>query len=443
MDPVPPSPGNPPLPVGASASAVPWWETVTGVGAGVGAGLASAVFLVALDAVTSLRWQHRWLLFLLPVAGVVMDRAYRAWGRGSDRGGGLVLEAVEGGSREVPWTMAPLVLGSTLLSHLCGGSVGREGTAVQMGVSLAAVWGRRLRERLPDASTALRAGIAGGFGSVFGTPWAGALYAIEWTSPGAVAWRRAWPCLLASWSGHAVVVVLGVHHTVHPRVRSAMLPAWGELWHCALAGVAFGLAARTFVAGVRGWGRVFGALGVSAGALPVLSAALVIALTLLLGTDAYLGLGVTGRLPGDPSLVRSFEPGGVTAWSWWWKLLLTSVTLAGGFKGGEVTPLFFIGAALGHAVATLGGWPVGEFAALGFIAVFAAASHAPWACVVLGWELFGPGILVPGSVAVLMADLVATGSGLHDRRTCSAPSAWLIGRIRPVKPVAPGPDPSG
>lgn len=443
MDPAPQSPGNPPLP----AVKVPWASIlaggVVGVGAGVGAGSASAVFLVALDAVTSFRWSHRWLLFFLPVAGVAMARAYRAWGRGAERGHGLVLEAVDDGSREVPWTMAPLVLGSTLLSHLCGGSVGREGTAVQMGAALAAVWGRRFRERLPDASTTLRAGIAGGFGSVFGTPWAGALYAIEWTSPGRVAWRRALPCLLASWSGHATCAALGVHHTAYPLVRSAILPAWGDLWPCAVAGVAFGLAARAFVACTRGWGRVFGAVGVSAGAFPVVSAALVIALTLLLGTDAYLGLGVTGRLPGDPSLVRSFETGGVTPWSWWWKLLFTSVTLAGGFKGGEVTPLFFIGAALGHTVAMLGGWPVPEFAALGFIAVFAAAAHAPWACVVLGWELFGPGMIVPGAVAVLTADLVATGSGLHDRRTCSSLSARLIGRSRPGKAVVTDPGPSG
>jgi H+/Cl- antiporter ClcA len=149
------------------------------------------------------------------------------------------------------------------------------------------------------------------------------------------------------------------------------------------------------------------------------SACVVIALTQLLGTDAYLGIGVTGRLPGDPSLVRCFEVGGVTDWSWGWKLLFTTVTLAGGFKGGEVTPLFFVGAALGHTLATFAGWPVQEFAALGFVAVFAAASHTPLACAVLGWELFGPEILLPALLACLVANAVATGTGLYDARTQS------------------------
>ncbi len=448
MDPAPQSPGNPPPSAGAAAPnlrapVLVGTEMVAGLVAGIGAGLASAVFLWALDAVTALRWEHRWLLLLLPLAGVLMQRAYRAWGRGAERGSGLILDALQGGSQPVPWTMAPLVLGGTLLSHLCGGSVGREGTAVQMGASLAAVWGRRFRDRLPDPSVVLMAGVAGGFGSVFGTPWAGALYALEWPEPGRVAWRRALPCLIAAWAGHATCVALGVHHTVYPSSAGPTVPAWGALGAYAVGGVAFGLAARAFVACLRAWGRGFGVLRIGPGALPLVSAALLIALTWALGTDAYLGLGVTGRLPGDPSLVRSFEPGGVTAWSWWWKLLFTTLTLAGGFKGGEVTPLFFIGAALGQAVATLGGWPVGEFAALGFIAVFAAASHAPWACVILGWELFGPGLIAPGCVAVAVADAVATGTGLSDRRTRSLIVSWILDRCRSGGRGRPGAEVSG
>ena len=443
MDPAPQPPGNPPSAADPEAS-YPHSPASIGAGvaaafgAGLGAGLSSALFLWALDLVTSIRWEHRWLLLFLPVAGVLMQRAYRAWGRGAERGSGLILDAFQGGAQEVPWTMAPLVLGGTLLSHLCGGSVGREGTAVQMGVSLAAAWGRRFRDRLPDPSLVLMAGVAGGFGSVFGTPWAGALYALEWPEPGRVAWRRALPCLVAAWAGHATCMALGVRHTVYPSSAGPIIPAWSEVGACAVAGVAFGLAARTFVASLRAWGRGFGVLGVGPAALPVVSAALLIALTWALGTDAYLGLGVTGRLPGDPSLVRSFELGGVTAWSWWWKLLFTTLTLAGGFKGGEVTPLFFIGAALGQAVATLGGWPVREFAALGFIAVFAAASHTPWACVVLGWELFGPGLIAPGCIAVVVADAVATGTGLSDRRTRSVMTTWIRDRCRSAGPARPG-----
>lgn len=387
---------------------------------GAGAGLASALFLVALDAVTALRWRFPWLSILLPAAGLLMVRAYTLWGRGAERGMSLILDAVHRRSPSVPWTMAPLVLGSTLLSHLCGGSVGREGTAVQMGASLAEVWGARFRTWVPDPSLALLAGIAGGFGSVFGTPWAGAMYAIELPVLGCFQWRRAVPCLIASWTGHATCLLLGVRHTQYPLARPIELQPWGGLWQCLVAAVVFGLAARIFVALLKAWGRWFQGVGIPRGAFPIVSGLGVLALALILGTDAYLGIGVTGRSPGDPSLVRCFEPGGVTSWSWGWKLLFTTLTLAGGFKGGEVTPLFFIGAALGNTIALVAGWPVPEFAALGFVAVFAAASHAPWACAILAGELFGLQVCLPALLVCLVAHGVATGTGLYDARTQSS-----------------------
>jgi H+/Cl- antiporter ClcA len=391
--------------------------------AGLGSGLASAVFLVALDAVTATRWRQPWLLFLLPVAGLLMVRAYATWGRGSERGVSLLLDVVHRRAPQVPWTMAPLVFGATLLSHLCGGSVGREGTAVQMGAALSHVWGRRFSSLVPDPSVAVLAGIAGGFGAVFGTPWAGALYAIELPVLGRFQWHRALQCLVASWLGHATCMSLGVQHTTYPLARALSLQPAGGLWQCALAALVFGLAARLFVGCLRGWSLLFERLVIPRWALPVVSALVILALTQVLGTDAYLGIGITGRLPGDPSIVRCFEPGGVTAWSWGWKLLFTTVTLAGGFKGGEVTPLFFVGAALGNTLAMLAGWPVQEFAAMGFVAVFAAASHTPLACAVLGWELFGPELLLPALLTCLVANAVATGTGLYDARTQSDPGS--------------------
>ncbi len=387
--------------------------------AGLGAGLASAVFLIALDAVTALRWRHPWLLYLLPVAGLAMVRAYALWGRGSERGVSLILDSVHRRASGVPLSLAPLVLGATLLSHLCGGSVGREGTAVQMGASLAHAWGRRFSAWVPDPSVALLAGMAGGFGAVFGTPWAGALYAIEVPVLGRFQWHRALTCLIASWTGHVTCLALGVHHTAYPAARAIPMSFWATIGACGVAAVVFGGAARLFVACLQGWARVWAGLTVPRWAFPVMAAAMVIAWTFALGTDAYQGIGVTGRLPTDPSLVRSFEPGGVGAWSWLWKLLFTTVTLAGGFKGGEVTPLFFIGAALGQALAVVAGWPVPEFAAMGFVAVFAAASHTPWACAVLGWEIFGEHMILPGLLVCLLAHLVATGTGLYDPRTQS------------------------
>ena len=409
-------------PRGLWATGFPPGSLPVAVISGIAAGAAGALFLWSLDAVTRWRWASPGWLLVLPAAGVAMRMAYRAWGRGSDRGTGLVLEAVRDPRVEVPWVLAPMVLAATLLSHLCGAPVGREGTAVQMGASLGAAIRRRFLPGTGDPSVALLAGMAGGFGAVFGTPWAGALYAIELPVSGRFSWAHAVPCLVASWCGHATCSLLGADHTAYPAWASLGPGDAAALGRWILAGVVSGLAARAFVASLRGWTQAYGRIPRLGGILPggvapvVAASGIVIGCTALLGTDAYLGLGVTGRLPSDPSIVRSFEPGGVTAWSWFWKLLLTTAVLAGGFKGGEVTPLFFIGAAMGQTVATLGGWPVGEFAALGFVAVFAAAGHTPWTCAVLGCELFGPGMLLPGLVAVTVADLVATGCGLHAHR---------------------------
>lgn len=146
---------------------------------------------------------------------------------------------------------------------------------------------------------------------------------------------------------------------------------------------------------------------------PVLGGAIVIALVLLLGTRDYLGLGVTSNHPGSVSIVSSFTPGGVTPWSWWWKLLFTAVTLGSGFKGGEVTPLFFIGAALGNVLGHFMGAPVDLFAALGFVAVFAGATNTPLACTLMGIELFGADIAVYVAVTCFLAYVFSGHSGIY------------------------------
>jgi H+/Cl- antiporter ClcA len=146
---------------------------------------------------------------------------------------------------------------------------------------------------------------------------------------------------------------------------------------------------------------------------PAIGGALVVALVYLLGTRDYLGIGVTSPEPGAVTILSAFQPDGATAWSWWWKLLFTAVTLASGFKGGEVTPLFFIGATLGHTLAALLGAPVDLFAGLGFIAVFAGATNTPLACTVMGIELFGAHCTVYFAVACFVAYLFSGHSSIY------------------------------
>jgi PII-like signaling protein len=189
-----------------------------------------------------------------------------------------------------------------------------------------------------------------------------------------------------------------------------------------LASVAFGLASVLFAELTHGLSRIFKRAIPWPVIRPAAGGVMIIALVYLIGTRDYLGLGVTAdpHTPGGVSILSCFHAGGATPLSWWWKILFTAVTLSCGFKGGEVTPLFFIGAALGNALAGLLGAPVDLFAALGFVAVFAGASNTPLACTIMAVELFGKqagllgsGFVVYAAVACFISYLLSGHSGIY------------------------------
>lgn len=385
---------------------------------GVLSGSASAFFLWSLDRVTELQWQHGWLLFLLPVAGAVVGWIYHRIGKSAEGGNNLIIDQIHEPGGGVPSRMAPLILVSTLVTHLFGGSAGREGTAVQMGGSLASAYGRACRFSADNIRVLLMAGVAAGFGSVFGTPLAGAIFAMEVLVIGRVQYEALIPVVVASVVGDVTCSAWGIHHSIyHIGITDvsglhATLEG-GLLAKVVLAAAVFGLASKLFAELTHGLQHALkrvlrnGAMRAAVGGL------VVIGLVYLVGTRDYLGLGVHGRTPDSVSLLAAFHEGGATPWSWWWKLLFTAVTLAAGFKGGEVTPLFFIGAALGNTLAVLLGAPVDLFAGLGFIAVFAGATNTPLACTVMGIELFGSHYTLYFAIACFVAYYFSGHSGIY------------------------------
>jgi H+/Cl- antiporter ClcA len=390
----------------------------------VATGSACALFLWALEAATEFRFTHPWLLYLLPLGGVLVAWLYETWGKNAAGGNNLIMDAIHSAQAEdadsdsalVPRRMAPLILATTVITHLFGGSAGREGTAVQMGGSLASGWARVLRVEAAEHRTLLMCGIAAGFGGVFGTPIAGAVFAMEVLAAGRVQYDALIPCLFAALVGDYTTQSWGTHHTHYAVPSLAMLVGVVQpllAAKVALAAVAFGLAATLFAEMTHGIGDFFKQRVHQPLLRPVIGGALLIALTALLGTRDYLGLGVSSPDPGAVTIVSAFHPGGAEPFSWWWKLLFTALTLGGGFKGGEVTPLFFVGAALGHSLASPLGVPVDLLAALGFIGVFSGATNTPLACTLMGVELFGGEIAPYAAIACFVAYACSGHSGIY------------------------------
>ena len=300
--------------------------------------------------------------------------------------------------------MAPLILASAVVTQLFGGSAGREGVAVQMSAALS---DQLIRPRWALVRPSmLVVAIAAGFGAVFGTPVAGALFALEVPTRGRLQPVRALlgPCLLASLVGDGVTRALGIDHDVMPGFPALAhdLPMFARF---ALLGLAAGFTALAYVVAVEAIKRQFRRITWPP-LRPVIGGVLVVALVGLAGTRDYLGLSI--------SLAQAATGGlGVAAGAFAWKLAFTAVTLGSGFQGGEVTPLFVIGATMAAALAPHIGLYSGAAAMIGFVAVFGSAANTPITCVVLAAEIFGAGALPFAAVALAVATAASTPRSIY------------------------------
>lgn len=370
---------------------------------GILAGSASAFFLVSLDWVTNIRESNLWIIAFLPLGGLVIGLAYHYWGTDVVKGNNQLLEEFHNPKQVIPLKMAPMVLLGTLITHLFGGSAGREGTAVQMGAAISDQFSHLFKLKAQDRQILIIVGISAGFASIFGTPLAGAVFALEVLILKKYRYDAILPSLIAALIADYTCTAWNVSHTQYSIPLIPAMSAENLLW-AILAGTIFGLAAMLFSKSTHFCTDIFKKI-IYAPIRPFIGGIFIAATIWITGSYKYIGLGI-------PVIESAFKSD-LNSYDFLLKILFTSFTIGAGFKGGEVTPLFFIGAALGNALIWFIPLPLALLAGMGLAAVFAGASNTPIASTILGVELFGIESVYFIGIACAFSYLFSGGTGIY------------------------------
>lgn len=346
------------------------------------AGVSSAFFLNVLNSATSFRESHSWPLYFLPFAGFIVSYMYNVWGKDSGKGNNLILEEIHSPKNKVPLRMAPFVFIGTIVTHLFGGSAGREGTAVQMGGSFADQFASYLNVNQKERKKMLMAGSGAALGAAIGSPLAGIIFGMEVISIGNLRLLALGECIIASIFATFASHIIGLGHSHYPKIILPEINA-NLIIIIIISGIIFGIVAASFARFTHFVENIFKKYISYPPIRSFTGGIILIVLFNILG-HKYIGLGLD-------SISSSFYVAS-GPYDWFFKFVLTSITLSAGFKGGEFTPLVFIGATLGSFIGISFELPITLFAALGFVSVFAGASNAPISCILMGIDVFGIGV---------------------------------------------------
>ena len=373
---------------------------------GLSSGSAAALFLYTLDLVTDYRESHLWIIIFLPLAGFCVGWMYHQYGKEAETGNKLLLKTIQDPQQKtIPWVMAPFVYVGTLLTHVFGGSAGREGTALQMSGAIADQFSKPFRLSEQERRTLLIASIAAGFGAVFGTPLAGFIFALEINRRSKLSYYAILPTFVSAILADLVTRAWGIPHTLYV-VDIIPSISWLNIGYAALAGIAFGFCAFVFTRLMHVTSQQYKNLIPYSPLRSLIGGVIVVLLFWWISNSKYMGLGI-------PMIVQSFSEQ-MELYDFALKMLLTILTLSAGFKGGEVTPLFFIGALLGNALSIWIPLPLSLLTGLGFVAVFAGATNAPLACMIMAMELFGKEILPYAFIVCFFAHVCSGKNSIYD-----------------------------
>lgn len=365
------------------------------------------LFVKGLGLANAFRNAHHWMILALPLAGLLIVFLYKISNYENDKGTNLVISTLHAES-QIPFRMAPLIFVSTILTHLCGGSAGREGAALQLGGSIGNQLGRWFKLNDEDTRMLVMCGMSAAFSAIFGTPLASVIFAMEVGSIGIMHYAAFVPCMFASLVASAFAHEMGCHaeaFTITEPVSFAVVPALLIV----LLGILCAVVSMIFCKTLHESGHLFRKYIPNAYLRVIAGSAMVIALTAILRTTAYSSAGV--------NLIEEAFLGEAPMMAFFWKMIFTAITLGVGFKGGEIVPSFCIGATFGCMFGTLVGLSPSLCAAVGMVAVFCGVTNSPITSLIIGFEMFGFDSMRFLLIGVAISYMLSGYTGLYSEQT--------------------------
>lgn len=370
---------------------------------GIVCGLGGVLFHYAVDEATLLREHYPVILFFLPVAGIAIVFLYHIFGMDDDKGTNSIFLAVREETKIHP-LLAPVILISTALTHLCGGSSGREGAALQIGGGIASLIARLFRLKTENKAIVIMCGMSAVFSAVFGTPITATVFTLEVVSVGLMHYSALLPALLSSVIAYFVAQLFGIA----PTSFTVTVPQFDleTLFKVFIVAVLAGLLSIVFIVLMHSVSKLLSRYIPNRYIKIVLGGLTIIALTYFVGTSDYNGAGMS-------VIKNALENGEASPFAFLLKIIFTVITLSVGFKGGEIVPSFFIGSTFGVLVAPLFGIDPSFSAAIGLLAFFCGAVNCPVATIILSIELFGAEGLIYFALAVAVSYIVSGNHSLY------------------------------
>lgn len=378
------------------------WLLIASVVGIVGGGVGSA-FHLSVDYVTELRHEHGWLLFLLPVGGVVICAMYHLFRAKGSIDTNRVLDSVRGGEK-VPLVMVPLIFVSTVITHMLGGSAGREGAALQLGGGIGYNFGKLVRLKENDMHIIVMAGMSSVFAALFGTPLTAAVFSLEVVNVGVFHYAGMLPCIIAAVVAFNVASMLGIAPVRFEGIAFDALALPSALRVIALA-VLCALVSILFCVAIKKCEHTMEKLLPNPYVRTVVGAALIVVLTLVLGTTDYNGAGM--------NIITDAIGGNAKPEAFLLKIIFTAITISALFKGGEIVPAFFVGSTFGCVAGALLGLEPSFGAAIGFVALFCGVVNCPLASLLLALEVFGAEAIVYFAIACAVSYMMSGYFGLY------------------------------